>query len=78
MTGARLGAASAFASAILNEGDDAVKRYKKFLSGGCSKYPLDLLAEAGVDMRTGGPVAGALESFKTILKDTVLVCLKEG
>lgn len=73
-----ISAASAFASAILNEGDDAVKRYKKFLSGGCSKYPLDLLAEAGVDMRTGGPVAGALESFKTVLKDTVLVCLKEG
>ena len=73
-----ISAASAFASAILNEGDDAVKRYKKFLSGGCSKYPLDLLSEAGVDMRTEAPVVSALESFEAVLKDTVLVCLKEG
>ena len=51
-----LSAATALAKAILEEGDAAVRRYKTFLSGGCSRYPLDILADAGVDMRTGQPV----------------------
>ena len=56
---------------ILEEGEPAVKRYtEKFLSGGCSKYPVDLLADAGVDMRTKAPVAAALELFKSALEET--------
>lgn len=62
-----ISAASAFARAILEEGDTAVKRYKQFLSGGCSQYPLDLLKSAGVDMYSGKPVADALEIFKSVL-----------
>ena len=66
-----ISAASAFAKMILEEGEPAVKRYKeKFLSGGCSKYPVDLLADAGVDMRTKAPVAAALELFKSALEET--------
>lgn len=65
-----ISAASAFAKMILEEGAPAVERYKeKFLSGGCSKYPVDLLADAGVDMRTGAPVAAALETFKAALEE---------
>lgn len=63
-----ISAACAFASSILENGEEAVKRYKTFLSGGCSKYPIDLLAEAGVDMRTKAPVASALETFKNVLE----------
>jgi oligoendopeptidase F len=43
-------AASALANGILTEGKNAVEKYKQFLSGGCSKSPIDLLKIAGVDM----------------------------
>lgn len=63
-----ISAASAFAKQILEEGESAVNNYKdKFLKGGCSKYPIDLLAGAGVDMRTKEPVSKALETFKYVL-----------
>lgn len=63
-----ISAASAFAKQILEKGESAVENYKnKFLKGGCSKYPIDLLADAGVDMRTKEPVANALETFKYVL-----------
>lgn len=62
-----ISAASAFANKILEEGDTALARYKTFLSGGCSKYPLDILADAGVDMHTSAPIASALETFKNVL-----------
>lgn len=63
-----ISAASAFAKQILEKGAPAVENYKNnFLKGGCSKYPIDLLADAGVDMRTKQPVADALETFKYVL-----------
>lgn len=63
-----ISAASAFAKQILEKGAPAVENYKNnFLKGGCSKYPIDLLADAGVDMRTKAPVSDALETFKYVL-----------
>lgn len=43
-------AAIALSRRILREGAPAVKDYLGFLSGGCSKSPIDLLKGAGVDM----------------------------
>lgn len=61
-------AAVAFSKKILEEGQPAVERYvKNFLSGGCSKDPIDLLADAGVDMRTPQPVDEALTVFENYL-----------
>ena len=40
---------------MLSGKKDAVKKYIKFLSAGGSKYPIDLLKEAGVDMTTAEP-----------------------
>ena len=40
-------AAVAIANRILREGESAVKDYKKFLSGGCSKEPVELLPRHG-------------------------------
>ncbi len=72
-----ISAASAFAKAILEEGEPAVARYKNFLSAGCSKYPLDILADAGVDMRSGKPVADALENFKHVLSQLEALLAEE-
>ena len=38
-----------------------------FLSGGCSKDPIDLLKAAGVDMSTPKPVEDALSVFEEYL-----------
>lgn len=54
---------------------EARDRYLEFLSSGGSKYPLDLLKKAGVDMSRPEPVDAALkrfgelvEEFKTLMK----------
>ena len=62
-------AAIALSQQILSEGESAVKRYLEFLSGGCSKSPVDLLKGAGVDMSTPAPVNQALELFGKLLDE---------
>jgi oligoendopeptidase F len=59
--------AVAISNMILNEGQPAIDRYKEFLKGGCSEYPLDLLKKAGVDLYTPKPVQDALNVFEKIL-----------
>ena len=46
-----------------------MKDYKKFLSGGCSKDPVSLLRDMGVDMRTSAPVNDALSLFGELIDE---------
>ncbi|MBO5867328.1 MAG: oligoendopeptidase F, partial [Oscillospiraceae bacterium] len=62
-------AAIALSRRILQEGEPAVKDYIRFLSGGCSKSPIDLLKDAGVDMTTSDPVEQALALFGELLDE---------
>ena len=62
-------AAIALSRKILKEGESAVKDYLGFLSGGCSKSPIDLLKGAGVDMTTPDPVNQALQLFDELLDE---------
>ena len=62
-------AAIALSRKILSEGESAVKDYLGFLSGGCSKSPIDLLKGAGVDMTAPEPVNQALELFGQLLDE---------
>jgi oligoendopeptidase F len=62
-------AAIALSRRILNEGETAVQDYLNFLSGGCSKSPIDLLKGAGVDMTSPEPVNAALELFGQLLDE---------
>ena len=62
-------AAIALSRKILAEGESAVKDYLNFLSGGCSKNPIDLLKGAGVDMTTSAPVEEALQLFGQLLDE---------
>ena len=62
-------AAVAIANRILREGESAVRDYKKFLSGGCSKEPVELLRDMGVDMRTPAPVNDALSLFGELIDE---------
>lgn len=62
-------AAIALSRRILTEGESAVKDYLNFLSGGCSKDPIDLLKGAGVDMGSPAPVQAALDLFGELLDE---------
>ena len=62
-------AAIALSRKILDEGESAVKDYLGFLSGGCSKSPIDLLKGAGVDMESPEPVNQALQLFGRLLDE---------
>ena len=62
-------AAIALSRRILSEGEPAVKDYLNFLSGGCSKSPIDLLKDAGVDMTGPEPVNQALALFGELLDE---------
>ena len=62
-------AAIALSRRILREGKPAVEDYINFLSGGCTKSPVDLLKGAGVDMSGPEPVAEAMHLFGELLDE---------
>lgn len=62
-------AAIAISSKILKGEAGIVEKYKKFLSGGCSMDPIDLLKLCDVDMSTQEPVLAALDVFEEYLAE---------
>ena len=62
-------AAIALSRRILRGEEGALEDYLGFLSGGCSKSPIDLLKGAGVDMTTPDPINQALELFGDLLDE---------
>jgi oligoendopeptidase F len=64
-----LSAAIALSRRVLQGGQRELKDYLSFLSGGCSKDPLDLLRDAGVDMQQPEPVDTALDHFGKLVEE---------
>lgn len=64
-----MAAATSITQAILQEGSPAVERYLNFLKSGGSKYPLDLLKGAGVDLTTPEPVRDSLKVFSSLIDE---------
>lgn len=62
-----ISAAIALSRKIMTEGEKGVADYMKFLTGGGSKDPIDLLKLAGVDMTSKEPVESALQLFEELL-----------
>ena len=62
-------ASMALSKKILEEGKPAVDKYLEFLSGGCTKSPIELLKGAGVDMTTKKPISEALKTFGELIKE---------
>ena len=59
----------ALSKKILTEGESAVRDYLGFVSGGCSRTPIELLRGAGVDMTTPAPVESALDTFGELIDE---------
>jgi oligoendopeptidase F len=62
-----LSAAIALSERVLKGGRQEFSDYLAFLQGGCSKWPLELLKEAGVDMASPVPVETALSYFERLV-----------
>lgn len=60
-------AASNIAHRIMAGEPGAVEAYLRFLQSGRSKYPVDLLKDAGVDMTTSKPYEDGMRIFKELL-----------
>jgi oligoendopeptidase F len=70
-------AAIALSKRILEGGEEAVRDYLEFLSGGCSMAPIDLLKHAGVDMTGKQPVLEALDLFDSLITQLEEVMMPE-
>ena len=62
-----LSAAIALSERVLQGGEPELQAYLNFLRGGCSKYPLDLLRDAGVDLEKPEPVEAAMTKFGSLV-----------
>jgi oligoendopeptidase F len=50
---------------------DTAEHYLRFLRRGSSDYPLDLLADVGVDLTTSEPIERAIDMYRDTLAETV-------
>jgi oligoendopeptidase F len=64
-----LSAAIALSERVTTGGQTELDAYLGFLKGGCSKWSLDLLRDAGVDMETPAPVNAALGYFEKLVSE---------
>lgn len=64
-----MSAAMALAERVLGGGQRELDDYLRFLSGGCSKDPLDLLRDAGVDMERPEAIDAALGQFSVLVDE---------
>ena len=64
-----MSAAIALSQRVLMGGEEELSDYLKFLQGGCSEDPLDLLRGAGVDMEQPEPVETALQHFENLVEE---------
>jgi oligoendopeptidase F len=67
-------AAIALADKVINEGHSAINAYLDFLKLGGSKFPLDQLAAAGIDMRSAEPVQRAMNYFSDLVDRLIDAC----
>ena len=62
-------AAEALASKVLSGDEAARQRYLAFLGAGGSKYPIELLTDAGVDMTTDEPLDLAIAKMNRVMDE---------
>ncbi len=62
-----ISAAIALADKVINDGAPARKAYLNFLKLGGSKFPLDELRDAGVDMQSPQPIQQAILYFSELV-----------
>ncbi len=64
-----ISAALALADRVVSGGAEERDAYLNFLKSGSSRYPIDILQGAGVDMRTPQPVIAAIDKFDGLVSE---------
>lgn len=64
-----ISAAMALAERVINGGKKERDDYLTFLKGGSSRYPIEMLQSAGVDMRTPQPVIATISKFSELVDE---------
>jgi oligoendopeptidase F len=62
-------ASAALSEKVLSGDPEARTRYLTFLSSGGSKYPIDLLKDAGVDMTTDEPLQLTIQKMNRVMDE---------
>jgi oligoendopeptidase F len=62
-------ASSALSEKVLAHEPGATERYLKFLASGGSKYPIDLLKDAGIDMTTDEPLELTVKKMNRVMDE---------
>jgi oligoendopeptidase F len=62
-------ASEALAQKVKARVPGAVDKYKTFLAAGGSKYPIDLLKDAGVDMTTDEPLELTMKKMNRVMDE---------
>ncbi len=70
-------AAEALSSKVLSGDQAATKRYLTFLGSGGSKYPIDLLKDAGVDMTTDEPLDLTIRKMNRVMDEMEAILKKK-
>jgi oligoendopeptidase F len=68
-----ISAALALADRVMNGGNSERDAYLAFLKCGSSKYPIETLQIAGVDMRTPEPVKAAIRKFDHLVDELIKI-----
>jgi oligoendopeptidase F len=71
-------AAAALSEKVLAGDKAATQRYLAFLSAGGSKYPIDLLRDAGVDMTTSEPLELTMRKMNRVMDEMETLLAKQG
>ena len=64
-----MAAALSLSERVQSGGDQELQDYLGFLGNGSSKYPLDLLKGAGVDMSSPAPIEAAMKKFGELVDE---------
>lgn len=69
---------TAFVEKMLNKGQSAIDDYYKILKGGGSKYPADLIKEAGIDPMSPEPVELTMQKMNKVMDQMEEILKKMG
>jgi oligoendopeptidase F len=69
-------ASEALAAKVKSGDADATRRYLAFLNAGGSKYPIDLLKDAGVDMTTDEPLDLTVRQMNRVMDEMERILAK--
>lgn len=71
-------ASTALSEKVLRGTDDDRKKYLDFLASGSTKYPVDLLVDAGVDMNTSEPFDLTISKINKVMEEMEAILTKMG